>query len=85
MIRSITFKLMKKKFFLVGAVALTGISIFLISCSKEMCSCTETDYEGYSATRELDPASYGATNCSDLEIKLRMQAGNDSDFSYTCR
>lgn len=83
---------MKKKFFLVGAIAVMGLGAFLVSCDKEedgaqsiKCTCTETDYSGYSATRELDPASYGATNCSDLEIKLRMQAGSNSDFDYSCR
>jgi hypothetical protein len=79
---------MKKRIFIVGLVALIGLSVFFISCKEEeskKCSCTETDYSGYSATRELDPASYGATNCSDLEVKLRMQAGSNSDYDYTCR
>lgn len=77
---------MKKRIFLACAVTMACLTMFLISCNKEgdTCTCTETDYEGYSATRELDPASYGATNCSDLEIKLRMQAGSYSEFDYTC-
>ena len=83
---------MKKYIFILG-LSLFSFSSFLISCSDDddddkttkMCTCIETDdYSDYSATRQLDPASYGATNCSDLAVKLRMAAGEDSDFWYDC-
>lgn len=76
---------MKKRLIFVSLAALVTLGAFLSSCDKDesaSCTCTETDYMGYSATQTLDPASFGATNCSDLTIKLRMQA--DGEFDYSC-
>ena len=75
-----------KKIIFTGVAAIFELGVFF-ACGKDeeskKCTCTESG-DGYSATRELDPASYGATNCSDLEIKLRMQSG-DSDYDYSCK
>lgn len=66
------------------AVALLG-GVALTSCSKDKsCTCTETDlWDGSKTSRELDPESFGAKNCSDLEVKLR--AAQDDDFDYSCK
>lgn len=75
---------MKKVFFLATIIALCTTCLFVItSCEKEekMCTCTETDY-GYSSTQQVDPSSFGAKNCSDLAVKLRM--ANGSEFDYNC-
>ena len=79
---------MKKKFFLVGVIVTMGFGAFLVSCSKDddggskTCSCQESDYSGYNATRNVSPSSYGAANCADLELKLRQQAGGE--YNYSC-
>lgn len=79
---------MKKKILFIAVVAVSVLVAFLTSCSKEenkMCTCSEesTDYyDDYSATQELDPASFGATNCSDLAVKLNMNSSDD--FYYDC-
>ncbi len=75
-----------KKCFFISAVALLAFSSFLVSCSEDdepstSCTCTESDGYGYSESQKLDPSSFGATNCSDLAIKLRMANG---DFWYNC-
>jgi hypothetical protein len=83
---------MKKKILLASVIATCCLGAFLMSCSKDednsskkkSCTCTESDGEGYSASREIDPASFGATSCADLELKLRV-AAPDQDFSYSCR
>ena len=71
-----------KKYIFISAVALFAFSSFLVSCSEEeetkMCTCIEYDYYyGDSYTKQLDPESFGAKNCSDLAIKLRMQQYED--------
>ena len=79
---------MKKKFFLVGVIALFSLGAFIVSCSKDdpvSKSCTCTEYaDGYAYnTRTLDPESWGAKNCSDLQLKLRaeaLQSGYDETF-----
>lgn len=70
------------------AVALFGLML-LPQCNKSSsCKCDEydaTDNYHY-GSRVIDPASYGATNCSDLELKLRAQAlqsGYDERFNCT--
>ena len=78
----------KSNFFTVAMMIAVSTTCILTttSCSDDddiTCTCTESGY-GYSESRKLDPKSYGATNCSDLEIKLRMSAGYDSDFDYNC-
>ncbi len=77
----------KLKSLFVLAVAVIGFSAFVVSCGKDdeksTCMCTETDYEGYSASREVSPASFGAANCSDLELKLKEVS--NFEFGYTCR
>lgn len=76
-----------KKILLVGAIAAMTLGLFLASCEKaedKACTCTESgDGDG---TRDVTPSSYGAKNCSDLELKLTqasVQSGFDSDF--TCK
>lgn len=77
---------MKKRLIFIALLFFGTLSASLVSCDKDdeskSCTCTETDYQGYSATQTLDPASFGATNCSDLTIKLRMQS--DGEFDYSC-
>ncbi|MDR1592175.1 MAG: hypothetical protein LBS16_04745 [Prevotellaceae bacterium] len=77
---------MKTKFILVSLTAIIGLVVFLVSCSKDdemkSCNCTEHDGYGYSATRVVAPASFGASNCSDLELKLKTASGGE--FYYTC-
>jgi hypothetical protein len=61
---------------LILAVALFGLMLFT-QCSKtSKCKCEEYDATDnyYYGSTIMDPESWGATNCSDLEIKLRMQA-----------
>jgi hypothetical protein len=84
--RKISFE-MKKKYILVCLVVLCGLTMFIASCSKDeeskSCTCTESDGEGYSASKVIDPASFGASNCSDLALKIRIAEGS-GDFSYSC-
>lgn len=63
-----------------------GLSMFLVSCDEDedskSCTCTE---EGYSGSRTIDPASYSAKNCSDLELKLAeasVQAGYGRSYFH---
>ena len=74
---------MKKRIITVIAVMLSAVCVFcVVSCENEdtMCTCTETG-SGYSATQQVDPSSFGAKNCADLAVKLRMAS---SDFDYNC-
>ncbi|MBQ2808074.1 MAG: hypothetical protein IJF06_03105 [Bacteroidaceae bacterium] len=81
-----------KKTFLTFAVLLAATAMFVTSCSEDdeeeatskKCVCTEYEYSGKGESETLDPASWGATNCKDLAIKLNMQM-YDSDFYYECR
>ncbi|MBR3907210.1 MAG: hypothetical protein IKJ61_03820 [Bacteroidaceae bacterium] len=80
-----------KKTFLTFAVLLAATAMFVTSCSKDdeeeaskTCVCTEYEYSGKGESETLDPASWGATNCKDLAIKLNMQM-YDSEFYYECR
>jgi hypothetical protein len=77
-----------KKLILVAAIAVLALGAFLVSCDKDKdtsCNCIEIDEEGDRVgSKSLNPASYGAANCSDLETKLRTAAlggGYDSVFS----
>lgn len=65
------------------AIALSTCAICMTACGDDesSCECIETDYDGYSATRTLDPKSYGATNCSDLEVKLKMASYGEYDYN----
>lgn len=81
---------MKKSNFFMAfmMIAISSICVFVTSsCSKDedkTCTCTVSDlYSGYSDSQQLDPASFGATNCSDLAVKLRM-ANDDEDLEYNC-
>jgi len=63
------------------------LSLFLFSqCSKNSsCKCEEYDATDnyYYGSTVMDPESWGAKNCSDLEIKLRteaLQSGYDEYF-----
>lgn len=82
---------MKKiNFFMMAMmIAVSTICVFTMSsCSDDdddnkTCTCTETG-AGYSASRQLDPKSYGVTNCSDLEVKLRIAAASVNEYNYNC-
>ena len=83
---------MKKKFLLVGVIAIFGLSAFLTSCEKDepeekSCVCTERNPSGAVSTGETYyPSSWGAKDCSELQVKLRVEAlrlGYDNVFS--CR
>lgn len=57
---------------MIVAIIICIISVFAIASCSKSCNCTEYDYyDRYSASRDIDPASYGARNCSDLELKLQ--------------
>lgn len=77
---------MKKVIILAAAL----FSLMLLSqCNKSSsCKCDEYDATDnyYYGSRVVDPASWGAANCSDLELKLRAQAlqsGYDERFNCT--
>lgn len=81
-------KEMKKLLVMLSLVTL--VCIAFSSCddggdSSKSCTCTEYDETGSSyGSKTIDPASWGATNCSDLEVKLRkdaLQSGYNSTFS----
>lgn len=71
---------------LILAVALFSLMMFT-QCSKgSSCKCEEYDATDnyYYGSRVIDAESYGAKNCSDLELKLRAQAlqsGYDERFN----
>jgi hypothetical protein len=74
-----------KKILLVSAIAVFGLGAFLGSCSSDddkACSCTESDGYGYNATRNVTPSSYGASNCADLELKLKKET--NGEYYYSC-
>lgn len=61
---------------LIFAVALLSLML-LPQCNKSSsCKCEEYDATDnyYYGSTTMDPESWGAKNCNDLEIKLRMQA-----------
>lgn len=72
---------------MVIATAIGAFCMFaLSSCGNidSSCMCTEYDPDSsYSASREVSPQSFGATNCSDLELKLKSASG--FEFEYSCR
>ena len=76
-----------KKYLLVGVISILSLGAFLASCSKDdddnkkMCTCTESDGDGYSATKSVDPATFSVSSCAELQSKL-----NDfvDDFYYSC-
>lgn len=80
---------MKKQFILVGAIAVMGFGTFLLSCSKDdksnsdTCSCTETAYDGgYSSSgHTVHLSDFNVSSCSELASKL---TDNSSDYYYSC-
>lgn len=77
---------MKFKLF-TAFIALGFLTIFIISsCEKsnESCTCTETLDDGTQYKETIAPSSFGASNCSDLALKLRMESPV-SDAWYECR
>ncbi len=76
---------MKKKSIFVFVACTLVAGAFLTSCNKDeessSCLCTEEGY-GESYQKNVDPASFGKKNCSDLAVYFNMQ--ND-DFFYTCQ
>ena len=82
-----------KKTFLTFAVLLAATAMFVTSCSEDdeadapkTCVCAEYDLDNDKqvGSSMLDPASWGATNCPDLGIKLSMQ-NYDKGFYYECK
>lgn len=80
---------MKKRLFLALSICTCAFGAFLVSCDKDdddssVCTCVGCEtYSDKSYTGTVDPASFGATNCSDLAVKLNMNS--DGDFYYECR
>ena len=73
---------MKKIVLLLAAVI---VCITFSQCGKSTtCYCEEYDYDGYYyGATTIVPSSYGASNCSDLALKLRqaaLQSGYDETF-----
>ena len=77
------------------AVLLAATAMFVTSCSEDdeegagaskTCVCVEydSDNDRQVGSSMLDPASWGATNCPDLGIKLSMQ-NYDKGLYYECR
>lgn len=69
-------------------VALVCLSLFSQCTKNTSCRCREYDASDhyYFGSKTMDPESFGATNCSDLETKLRIQAvqaGYDEIFECT--
>ena len=79
---------MKKKILLVGVIAVIGLSMFLVSCSKDEfhgCTCTKVEYDGWRGTFTVSAAEaeqYGATNCK-MVAGLSMAADSDA-MSVNC-
>lgn len=74
---------MKKLF--VFASLLCCTLFVLPSCSKDStCHCNEYDADDgrFVGSATMNASSMGAANCSDLELKLKMQTGGD--FYYQC-
>jgi hypothetical protein len=76
---------MKKKLLLVGVIAAMGFGAFVASCdeddeeaAKKSCNCTSS----HGLSRIIDPASFGAKNCADLEIVMEAQASDN--ITYSC-
>ena len=66
---------MKKKIFLVSAVALLGLGAFFVSCTKKTCVCTTSDNVSQSKLQsDLDKALNSLAlfdDCTDVESKMR--------------
>ena len=69
---------------LILAVAIFSLMLFSQCSKSSSCKCEEYDATGYYyGSKVMDPESWGAKNCSDLEVKLRTQAlqsGYDETF-----
>lgn len=65
---------MKKAIIL--AAALFSLMLFSQCSKSSSCKCEEYDATDnyYYGSTTMDPESWGAKNCSDLEIKLRTEA-----------
>lgn len=72
----------KVKFLLVGTIAIFGMAAFLVSCDKGDSDSTCVCRSSHGLTRTIDPASFGASNCSDLEIVMEAQASDG--ITYSC-
>ena len=70
---------MKKRFFLIGAIAIFGLGAFLVSCEKKTCVCTTYDIVSQSTLqKDLDNALKSLSlfdDCSDLESKMMSSYG----------
>ena len=61
---------------IIFTVALFGLMLFSQCSKSSSCKCEEYDATDgyYYGSKVMDPESWGAKNCSDLEVKLRTQA-----------
>lgn len=82
MYRSITFFMKKLKLFLVGSVALMGTVVFFYSCSEELKDESCVCHSSHGLTKTINPSSFGASNCSDLEVVMEAQASDG--ITYSC-
>jgi hypothetical protein len=75
---------MKKKM-IAGVIAALVLTSFLTSCEEDSssssttCNCTSS----HGLSRTIDPASFGAKNCADLEIVMEAQASDG--ITYSCK
>lgn len=84
---------MKKQFMLAIGLVVAVSSVSLVSCKDEddepgsssnTCSCTEYDpYMGSYTTRDIDPSTFGESNCSDLADKFNSYS-YESGTTMTC-
>ena len=73
-----------KKFYLLVSLSFCTLLV-LPSCSKDSkCHCNEYDADNgrLVGSGTMNASSFGAANCSDLELKLKMASGGD--FYYQC-
>jgi peptidoglycan hydrolase CwlO-like protein len=82
---------MKKKFLLVGVIALVGLGIFLSSCKKDenkdenkkSCSCTAFREGKNVGTETVELSEFDAANCKELEEL--MEEDEDGKYTFDCR
>ena len=81
---------MKKRFLFALGIVLTAACLGLSSCGDDdddepsnTCTCTEYDsYKGTYTTKEIDPSTFGESNCSDLADKFNSY--EDEDIVMSC-
>ncbi|MDR2563902.1 MAG: hypothetical protein LBC98_08160 [Prevotellaceae bacterium] len=83
---------MKKRFLVVGVIALVGFGTFLASCKKDKdekktsCSCTVYLEGEKVGTETADLSEYDAANCTQLANILEDILAEESDeYSVSCK